>query len=56
MESCPTHRATLPFSLTFAKEVVPIMGDETGGASTESETSNDGVVKKDSEEDADVTE
>jgi hypothetical protein len=56
MEANPTHYTTLPFSLTFAKEVVPSMGDETGGAPTESQTSNDGIVRTDSEEDADVTE
>lgn len=48
-------KPALPFSLTFAREIIPTLGDETGGASTETDTSNDGIVKKDSEEDSDVT-
>ena len=49
-----TH-PTLPFSITFAHKIVPVLGDETGGATTETQTSNDGIVKTDSEEDSDVT-
>jgi hypothetical protein len=45
----------LPFSLLFAQTVVPLRdASETAGAETETQTSRDGVVKTDSEEDADI--
>ena len=45
----------LPFSVCFAQTATPTCdGDETVGAETESETSRDGIVKKDSEEDEDT--
>jgi hypothetical protein len=57
----PTERAvpagslSVPFSLLFAQKTVPTReGDQTGGAETETQTSLDGIVKTDSEEDEDV--
>ncbi len=51
LASLPVH----PFSLLFARTVTPtIDGDETVGAETETQTSRDGIVKTDSEEDADT--
>jgi hypothetical protein len=45
----------IPFSLLFAQHTPPThAGDQTGGAETETQTSLDGVVKTDSEEDEDV--
>lgn len=44
-----------PFSLLFAQKVVPVRdGDETAGAETETQTSRDGIVRTDMEEDADT--
>ncbi len=46
---------SVPFSLLFAQKTVPTReGDQTGGAETETQTSLDGIVKTDSEEDEDV--
>ena len=45
----------IPFSLLFAQISVSVhTGDQTVGAKTETQTSLDGVVKTDSEEDEDV--
>lgn len=45
----------IPFSLRFAQTATPTRdGDETVGAETETQTSRDGIVKTDSEEDADT--
>jgi len=45
----------IPFSLRFAQIVAPThAGDETAGAETETQTSRDGIVRTDSEEDADI--
>ena len=45
----------VPFSLLFAQSTVPVRaGEQTVGAKTETQTSLDGVVKTDSEEDEDV--
>ena len=45
----------VPFSLLFAQYTLPTReGDQTGGAETETQTSLDGIVKTDSEEDEDV--
>lgn len=45
----------IPFSLLFAQITVPVQaGDQTVGAKTETQTSLDGIVKTDSEEDEDV--
>ena len=53
----PAGSLSVPFSLLFAQKTVPTReGDQTGGAETETETqtSLDGIVKTDSEEDEDV--
>jgi hypothetical protein len=45
----------VPFSLLFAHQTVPTReGEQTGGAETETQTSLDGIVTTDSEEDEDV--
>ena len=50
-----TETLLMPLSLHFAQAVTRTQtGDETAGAETESQTSRDGVVKTDSEEDADT--
>jgi hypothetical protein len=50
-----SHSSCVPFSLLFAQVIVPVCaGDQTVGAKTETQTSLDGVVKTDSEEDEDV--
>ena len=50
-----TSPSPIPFSLLFAQVTVPVRGGEqTIGAKTETQTSLDGVVKSDSEEDEDV--
>lgn len=58
MELQTTTRAParyIPFSLLFAQRIDPTRaGDQTGGAETETQTSLDGIVKTDSEEDEDV--
>lgn len=55
MENAITNPSTRPFSLLFAQIAVPVQaGDQTIGANTETQTSLDGVVKTDSEEDEDV--
>nr|HET6903197.1 hypothetical protein [Ktedonobacteraceae bacterium] len=47
----------VPFSLLFARITVPVhAGEQTVGAKTETQTSLDGVVRTDSEEDEDVDE
>ena len=51
----PAGSLSVPFSLLFAQKTVPTReGDQTGGAETETQTSLDGIVKTDSEEDEDV--
>ncbi len=51
----PAGSLSVPFSLLFAQKAVPTReGDQTGGAETETQTSLDGIVKTDSEEDEDV--
>ncbi len=51
----PAGFLSVPFSLLFAQKTVPTReGDQTGGAETETQTSLDGIVKTDSEEDEDV--
>ncbi len=51
----PAGSLSVPFSLLFAQKIVPSReGDQTGGAETETQTSLDGIVKTDSEEDEDV--
>jgi len=51
----PAGSFSVPFSLLFAQKTVPTReGDQTGGAETETQTSLDGIVKTDSEEDEDV--
>ncbi len=51
----PAGSLSAPFSLLFAQKTVPTReGDQTGGAETETQTSLDGIVKTDSEEDEDV--
>jgi hypothetical protein len=51
----PAGSFSVPFSLLFAQKTVPTReGDQTGGAATETQTSLDGIVKTDSEEDEDV--
>ncbi len=53
--SVPAGSLSVPFSLLFAQKTVPTReGDQTGGAETETQTSLDGIVKTDSEEDEDV--
>ena len=53
--SVPAGSFSIPFSLLFAQKTVPTReGDQTGGAETETQTSLDGIVKTDSEEDEDV--
>ena len=53
--SVPAGSFSVPFSLLFAQKTVPTReGDQTGGAETETQTSLDGIVKTDSEEDEDV--
>ena len=55
MENAITNPSIRPFSLLFAQIAVPVQaGDQTIGANTETQTSLDGVVKTDSEEDEDV--
>ena len=55
MESEITNLSCLPFSFLFAQMPVPVQaGDQTVGAKTETQTSLDGIVKTDSEEDEDV--
>ena len=50
-----TSSSPIPFSLLFAQITVPVRtGEQTIGAKTETQTSLDGVVKTDSEEDEDV--
>ena len=52
-----TPSSCIPFSLLFAQEqnTVPFhSGDQTVGAETESQTSKDGIVRTDSEEDEDT--
>ena len=50
-----TSARCIPFSLLFAQRTDPTRtGDQTGGAETETQTSLDGIVKTDSEEDEDV--
>jgi hypothetical protein len=44
----------MPFSLLYAIRQPPVQrGDETAGAETETQTSRDGIVKTDTEEDGD---
>jgi hypothetical protein len=50
-----TTSVVRPFSLRFAQQPVVQRGDETGGAATDTQTSSDGIVKTDSEEDSDVS-
>ena len=51
----PAGSLSVPFSLLFAQKTVPTReGDQTGGAETETQTSLNGIVKTDSEEDEDV--
>ena len=51
----PAGSLSVPFSLLFAQKTVPTReGDQTWGAETETQTSLDGIVKTDSEEDEDV--
>ena len=55
METACSSLPVRPFSLQFAQNVTPTRaGDETVGAETETQTSRDGIVKTDSEEDADT--
>lgn len=50
-----TSARCMPFSLLFAQHTDPTHArDQTGGAETETQTSLDGIVKTDSEEDEDV--
>ena len=51
----PAGSLSVSFSLLFAQKTVPTReGDQAGGAETETQTSLDGIVKTDSEEDEDV--
>lgn len=51
----PAGSLSVPFNLLFAQKTVPTReGDQTGGAETETQTSLDGIVKTDSEEDEDI--
>jgi hypothetical protein len=53
--SVPAGSFSVPFSLLFAQKTIPTReGDQTAGAETETQTSLDGIVKTDSEEDEDV--
>ncbi len=55
METPPVRVLCPPFSLLFAQKTIPTRdGDQTSGAETEAETSQDGVVRKDQEQDEDV--
>ena len=55
MENERASTSCVPFSLLFAQVPAPVhTGDQTVGAKTETQTSLDGVVKTDSEEDEDV--
>ena len=55
MENERASSSCVPFSFLFAQVTVPVhTGDQTVGAKTETQTSLDGVVKTDSEEDEDV--
>lgn len=55
MEIVQSSPSFVPFSLLFMLETVPTPhGDQTVGAETATQTSKDGIVKKDAEEDEDV--
>jgi hypothetical protein len=57
VDTCIPGAGLVPFSLLFAVPapiVPPIQGDQTIGAETETETSVDGTVRKDTVEDEDV--
>jgi hypothetical protein len=50
-----SEQPLVPFSLRFAQTTTPTRdGDQTAGAETETQTSRDGIVRTDSEEDEDT--